>query len=72
MRVECDVERVELEGDDPDRTVPSLCVTCTRCGHQADVYGQRGRSLRRGLVMLREECPRQEENYYHTDTEVDE
>ncbi len=65
MRVEADVEEVELDGD--YATVPGLCLTCTRCDHQVEVFGTEGPSLRRGLVMLREECPYGENNFYTTD-----
>lgn len=65
MRVECTVEEVELEGDYD--TVPGVCVTCGRCDRQVEVFGDSDRSIRRGLVMLREECPNEESNFYVTD-----
>ncbi len=62
MRIVCEVEEVELDGD--HAAVDGLCVTCSRCGHEAEVYGTSDRSLRRAFVMLREECPLGEGNYY--------
>ena len=47
-------------------------MTCTKCGEQTESFGQRGRSLRRCLVLMKEECPRGEENYYKTEEVVDE
>lgn len=63
MRVECTVEEVELEGDNGN-LVDGLCVSCSRCDHQVEVFGTHDRSLRRALVMLREECPEEESNFY--------
>jgi hypothetical protein len=65
MRVKCEVEEVELDGD--HGTVPGVCLTCGECDHKVEVFGTSGRSIRRGLVMLREECPNGEENYYTAD-----
>jgi hypothetical protein len=57
------VEEIELEGDDgPD--VPGLSLTCDKCGHEVEVYGTDDVSARRGAVMLREECPNGEHNFY--------
>lgn len=62
MRVACEIEEVELEGD--YSPVPGVCVTCGKCGHQVEVFGDSDASVRRGTVMLREECPRGESNFY--------
>lgn len=62
MRVKCDVEEVELDGD--YAAVDGLQVTCTRCNHQVEVYGTSSASVRRACVMLSEECPRGESNFY--------
>lgn len=70
MRVNCEVDEIEMEGD--YAPVAGLCVRCGKCGHEAEVYGTSGRSLRRGLIMLREECPEGENNFYvATDSEGD-
>jgi hypothetical protein len=62
MRVECDVEHTELDGD--YGTVEGICVTCGRCDHRVEVYGTTNASIRRGLATLREECPQGENNFY--------
>ena len=62
MRVVCNVELVELDGD--YTTVEGVCVTCGRCGHSVEVFGTGDRSIRRGCIMLRNECPRGEANFY--------
>ena len=65
MRVKCESDEVELEGD--YGPVAGLCVRCGRCDHEVEVYGTSGRSLRRALIMLREECPFGESNFYVAD-----
>ncbi|MGP0088652.1 MAG: hypothetical protein ACLPKB_01625 [Xanthobacteraceae bacterium] len=62
MRVLVEVEEIELKGD--LGAIPSVEVTCTRCGHKTQVYGRGEASVRRGCVMLREQCPRGEKNLY--------
>lgn len=65
MRVHCEVEYVELENDD-GREVPSVCVSCTRCGHETESFGQGDASVKRCLALMREECPEGEDNFYST------
>jgi len=62
-RVRCDVEFGETENDN-GVLVPSVEVICGRCNHSAVAYGDSSASVRRALVMLREECPEGEANYY--------
>lgn len=62
MRVLCSVSEIDMEGDHGD--VQGICVRCNRCEHEVEVYGTSDRSVRRGLVMLREECPNDESNFY--------
>jgi hypothetical protein len=69
MKIPCEVEEIELEGD--YGPVPGVCVTCTRCDHQVEAFGASARSVRYCLVVLREECPNDESNYYEAD-EADE
>ncbi len=47
-----------------DRYVPGVRVTCSKCAHVTESFGQRGRSLRRCLKAMREECPEKEFNDY--------
>lgn len=68
MRVECEVEEIEMEGDHGG-TVPGVCVTCGRCRHQVEVFGTSDRSVRRGLVMLREECPEERTDIFYVSDE---
>ena len=65
MRVSVTVEETELEGD--TGPVDGLVLTCDRCGHAVEVFGVTGASARRGAVMLREECPNGQANFYVAD-----
>lgn len=66
MRVDCDVDYVEVENDN-GIPVESVEVTCSRCGHTTMSFGQSGRSIRRCLALMSEECPEAENNFYVTD-----
>jgi hypothetical protein len=61
----CTAERVNLPGP-AGETIPSTRITCQRCQHVVECFGQRGRSVRRGLTKLQDECPRKEKNQYTT------
>lgn len=63
MRVTVEVDHIELEGDHGGE-IPSLELTCSRCGHSVQVYGESEASEKRGCVMLHEQCPNGENNFY--------
>jgi len=63
VRVPCDIDYVDLENDD-GYEVEGVCATCPRCGHAIESYGTSDASVRRCLVLLREDCPNGERNYY--------
>lgn len=65
-RVVVDVEEVDLEGND-GQLIPGITVTCSRCDHCVEVFGKSERSIRRGCVLLKEECPNNEDNWYTND-----
>jgi hypothetical protein len=62
-RVLCAIEEDELENDE-GRPVEGVRATCSRCGHSTESWGTGEASIRRCLVLLREECPEGQENYY--------
>lgn len=66
MRVDCEVVEVELETES-GKSVEGVEVTCLRCGHATQSYGTSDASVKRCLVLLREECPEDEKNYYVVD-----
>lgn len=58
----CSVEEIELDGT--RGMIASVVATCPRCGHETESYGTDEPSRKRCLVLLREECPRGENNWY--------
>lgn len=62
MKVACDVFETELDGD--HGTVDGVEATCSRCDHTTQSFGTSEASVRRCLVLMREECPRGEDNFY--------
>lgn len=62
MRVTFSYEESLLAGT--YREVDGIVVKCNRCNHEVEVFGTSEASVRRGAVMLREECPSGEENFY--------
>jgi hypothetical protein len=53
---------VDLDGD--YGTVEGVEVTCGRCGHSEESFGVDEPSLRRCAYLLRDNCPRNENNFY--------
>lgn len=62
-RVECTVEEVDLTNDH-GRTVRGVRVTCGECGHQVESFGTTDRSKTRCFMLLKEECPEAQKNFY--------
>jgi hypothetical protein len=62
MRVECEIDETFLDGDYTE--VEGVVATCSRCGHETESYGTSEASIKRCLVLLREECPNNEQNFY--------
>ncbi len=50
--------------NDYGANVDGVLVTCQRCDHSVEVFGESDASVRRGCAMLRKECPLGENNYY--------
>lgn len=63
MRVECEVNEVELENEQ-GRPVPGVEAICGECEHRTESFGTGEASIKRCLVLLREECPEGEKNFY--------
>jgi len=66
VKVVCEINYHETEGD-RGQDVPSCSATCGRCGHATESYGQHDGSVTRCLVLLREECPEGEFNFYEAE-----
>jgi hypothetical protein len=65
MLVRCVADPIALAG--ANGSVPSVQATCPRCGHTTESYGTSEASIRRCLVLLHEECPADEYNFYVED-----
>ena len=63
MKVTCSVHHTSGENDH-GHDVECVAVACSRCGHTTTSFGTSDRSIRRCLVLLREECPLGEHNFY--------
>lgn len=61
--VPCVIEEVEVENES-GRMVPGVMATCTECDHSVESFGTQGASIRRCLAVMREECPKGENNFY--------
>lgn len=62
-RVKCEVGEVELENEEGGM-VMGVCARCTRCGHETESYRTEQNSILRCLVLMRQECPECESNFY--------
>ena len=62
-RISCSMLETTLENED-GREQDGILATCRECGHETESFGTGDRSRRRCLVLMREECPNGEENYY--------
>jgi late competence protein required for DNA uptake (superfamily II DNA/RNA helicase) len=62
MRIRCHVQQEELDGD--YGPINGVVVTCSRCHATTESFGTTSASIRRCLVLLREQCD--QSNYYYT------
>jgi hypothetical protein len=63
MRVICDIGETTLENDEGFE-IDGVSATCRRCGNITESFGTEGPSVRRCLVMMRNECPLRQSNFY--------
>lgn len=64
-RVKVAVAETYLSGDYGD--VEGIEATCRRCGNYEESYGTSDNSIKRCLALMRENCPRGENNFYVKD-----
>jgi len=58
-RVAVSVSEHDIDAEDDDgreRVIPGIIVTCSQCGESVEVYGTSEASVKRGCVMLKEQC----------------
>lgn len=70
MRVKCEIDHVSLQNEH-GYDVDGVQATCKRCGHVTESYGNGPKSVGRCLVLMRRECPWEEENFYVGDDGAD-
>lgn len=63
MKVECQIKRDTIH-DEHGRLIEGVVATCDRCGHRTECSGTTERSIRRALVLMRQECLKGEKNFY--------
>ena len=68
MKIKATIEEVTLENDN-GKEIDGVMATCERCAHTTESFGTSQRSISRCLVLLRLECPEEEENFYIPDDE---
>lgn len=61
--IHCSIEQCDLMNDNGNY-VPGVEATCPKCGHVTQSFGTGERSVKRCLVLMREECPNGERNFY--------
>ena len=62
-KVECELEYVDLVNE-RGRPVAGVRVHCGRCEASEESFGTGEASIKRCLVLLRENCPMGENNFY--------
>lgn len=62
-KIECEVEHTEQENDHGNMQQCTV-VTCGECGHVERSWGVSEGSQKRCLILLKENCPRGETNFY--------
>jgi hypothetical protein len=63
MRIRCVVGETTITNEEGIE-VDSVEAVCRRCGHETESYGTGEDSILRCLALMREECPRNEKNFY--------
>ena len=64
--VKCDIDE-SSELNDYGTETDCVIATCSKCGHEVMSYGVSEESKKRCLAVMREECPRGENNFYVED-----
>jgi len=65
-RVRCTILETELPNERGGKT-PGIKAECMRCSHTTEAFGVGEKSIKRCLVLMREQCPENETNFYVED-----
>lgn len=66
MRIFCEITQVDLDGD--YGTIEGVSAVCSKCGYCTESFGTSDSSINRCLVLMREECPAREKNFYKSNS----
>jgi hypothetical protein len=69
VKIKCEISE-EVRDNDEGHEQECVVATCSRCDHQEESWGTSESSIRRCLVLLRENCPRDERNFYSVSEEA--
>lgn len=64
MKVDVNIEEVDDVPNDRGGEQEGVRATCTRCDHVTESFGTGPKSRMRCIMLLKEECPYNESNYY--------
>jgi len=65
-KISCEVYE-DSEVNDYGTDSPCIRAVCSKCGYETMSFGNSEASVRRCPVLMREECPLNEENFYVKD-----
>ncbi|MFM9962413.1 MAG: hypothetical protein ACKV2Q_14465 [Planctomycetaceae bacterium] len=66
MIVTCKIETQDMENDNGCE-VEGTVAACSKCGHRTESFGTSNGSIKRCFWLMRQECPRREQNYYRAE-----
>jgi hypothetical protein len=64
--VDCEIRDEVLLDEDTGHEAPGVVAICGKCDLEAQCFGQGGRSVRRALMLLRENCEEGCQHFYKT------
>lgn len=63
-RVKVEIEEVDdIENEDGDLR-SGVRAACSKCDHTTESFGQGPRSRMRCIMLMKEECPKGQDNFY--------
>lgn len=65
-RVRCTILEVDLPNE-RGGTQPGVRAECMHCSHTTESFGTGEKSIKRCLILMREQCPEDEANFYVED-----
>ena len=63
-KVKVEIAETEVFSERNERPIRGLSLMCRDCGHSIEIFGTGSASAKRGAIMLREQCPYGEKNFY--------